>query len=283
MHGRPKSRRMGKLISLAEDRDSWKIRVRRIKNSMTKIAPRKTQSTRTRVKRISPLKQKKREELRRKHFANVKQTLNKKLRQTDIRTFFKPKEMTSAAGAFAAAARRNTKVHIKYTFVPKKKKTHKKGLDKCKKKKKRAKRKTNNEVRDKYYNKLNGERTFLGCKIATEPDETHDNTAISTNTTIHSNTVSSNSDTDTSSNEPDTHSDPDTHSKHTHTHNHTHTQTQTTATQTQTHITTQTQSATTAAILTHTITALTQTRTTTLTHTQQSIKHQQNKYGPIKT
>ena len=182
-----------RLKALASDRSSWRKRVNDLKVKMTKIKqPCRKQSTRS--QRLSPLKIKRREQLRKKHFAAVKKTLSKNLQQTDIRAYFKPAKPKidnsggGAAAAFAAAARQNKNANVKYTFVPKEPK-RKKGLDGgVRKKQKKVKKKTDEEAREAHYQRLKGEKTFLGCKWPTEAAEDTDSTVTITGaeaTTIH--------------------------------------------------------------------------------------------------
>ena len=182
-----------RLKALASDRTSWRKRVNDLKVKMTKIKqPCRNQSTRS--QRLSPLKIKRREQLRKKHFAAVKKTLSKNLQQTDIRAYFKPAKPKidnsggGAAAAFAAAARQNKNANVKYTFVPKEPK-RKKGLDGgVRKKQNKVKKKTDEEAREAHYQRLKGEKTFLGCKWPTEAAVDMDSTMTITGaeaTTIH--------------------------------------------------------------------------------------------------
>ena len=186
------------LKKLAGDRDSWRRRVKKLKEMKT--MPRKPhRKPSTRLQRQRPLSAKKKAQLRRQHFESVRKTLRNNLQQTDIRAYFKPKGRkiddddnsgggaATAVTAFATAARQNKNANIKYTFVPKEKK-QKKALDRNNNKKKRKTKKTTNaEARKAYYRKLNGVKTFLGCKCPAErapaPTPTYTRTYLHDNTT----------------------------------------------------------------------------------------------------
>ena len=100
------------LKALASDRNSWCKRVNDLKVKLTIVKdPCRKQSTR--LQRLRPLKMKKREQLRKKHFAAVKKALSKNLQQTDIQytSIFQTDKIKDrqqwwwSAAAFAAAAR----------------------------------------------------------------------------------------------------------------------------------------------------------------------------------
>lgn len=106
--------------------------------------------------------------------------MNKNLQQTDIRVYFKPTKLKidnsggGAAVAFATTSRQNKNTYVKYTFVSKEPKRKKDLDDDTRKKQNKVKKKTNEESREDHYQRLKGEKTFLGYKWSTKTEEDMD-------------------------------------------------------------------------------------------------------------
>ena len=106
--------------------------------------------------------------------------------------------VAGAAAAFVTAVRQNTNANVKYTFVSKEPK-RKKGLDGgARKMQNKAKKKTDEEAREAYYQRLKGEKTFLRCKWPTEAEEDMDSTMAETGAeTVTTHTTDTNTPTHT--------------------------------------------------------------------------------------